>query len=174
MTDAAADKTANTTDSDNTATTSVDLAADRARLLALIKEQAVVHGRVTLSSGREADYYVDLRRATLHHEAGPLIGQLLDTSLHIGPLALLYGVTMWLTTSMNPPAADPVQQKIFAFMPVIFTFMLGSFPAGLVIYWAWNNLLSILQQYIIMHRFGAENPIDSFIARVKSPKTKAA
>jgi orotate phosphoribosyltransferase len=48
----------------------------RARLAALVAALAVVHGRVTLSSGREADYYVDLRRATLHHEAGPLIGRL--------------------------------------------------------------------------------------------------
>jgi orotate phosphoribosyltransferase len=48
----------------------------RARLAALVAELAVVHGRVTLSSGREADYYVDLRRATLQHEAGPLIGRL--------------------------------------------------------------------------------------------------
>jgi orotate phosphoribosyltransferase len=52
-------------------------AADKARLIELIKELAVVHGRVTLSSGIEADYYVDLRRATLHHEAGPLIGRVM-------------------------------------------------------------------------------------------------
>lgn len=49
----------------------------RARLLELIKELAVVHGKVTLSSGREADYYVDLRRVTLHHEAAPLVGQVM-------------------------------------------------------------------------------------------------
>lgn len=49
----------------------------RTRLAELVAELAVVHGRVTLSSGREADYYVDLRRATLHHEASPLIGRLL-------------------------------------------------------------------------------------------------
>lgn len=49
----------------------------RARLAALVADLAVVHGRVTLSSGREADYYVDLRRATLHHEASPLVGRLL-------------------------------------------------------------------------------------------------
>lgn len=50
---------------------------DKARLAQLVKELAVVHGKVTLSSGKEADYYVDLRRATLHHEAAPLIGKLL-------------------------------------------------------------------------------------------------
>ena len=52
-------------------------AAAKARLAELVNQLAVVHGKVTLSSGREADYYVDLRRATLHHEAGPLIGILL-------------------------------------------------------------------------------------------------
>ena len=55
--------------------TDVNTAA-RTRLAELVKELAVVHGRVTLSSGKEADYYVDLRRATLHHEASPLIGRL--------------------------------------------------------------------------------------------------
>jgi orotate phosphoribosyltransferase len=52
-------------------------AAERARLAALVRELSVVVGRVTLSSGREADYYVDLRRATLHHAAAPLIGRLM-------------------------------------------------------------------------------------------------
>ncbi len=54
-----------------------DLAADRADLLQLIKDIAVVHGRVTLSSGREADFYVDLRRVTLHHRAAPLVGRVM-------------------------------------------------------------------------------------------------
>ncbi|MDD9841640.1 MAG: YidC/Oxa1 family membrane protein insertase, partial [Alphaproteobacteria bacterium] len=56
---------------------------------------------------------------------------------------------------MNPPAPDPIQRKIFMFMPLMFTFLLASFPAGLVIYWAWNNFLSILQQGFIMKRHGA-------------------
>ncbi len=51
--------------------------SDREDLAALVRELAVVHGKVTLSSGKEADYYVDLRRATLHHKAAPLIGSLL-------------------------------------------------------------------------------------------------
>ncbi len=49
---------------------------------------------------------------------------------------------------LNPPPPDPTQAMIFNWMPVIFTFMLGTFPAGLVIYWSWNNFLSILQQYL--------------------------
>ncbi len=54
-----------------------DIAADRARLLEIVKEKAIVHGRVTLSSGREADYYVDLRRITLDGEAAPLVGRVM-------------------------------------------------------------------------------------------------
>jgi YidC/Oxa1 family membrane protein insertase len=61
-----------------------------------------------------------------------------------------------------------VQRQIFAWMPVIFTFIMAVFPAGLLVYWAWNNVLSIAQQYFIMNRFGAENPIDDFIAKLKS------
>ncbi|GAB3519343.1 orotate phosphoribosyltransferase [Arthrobacter monumenti] len=63
-----------------------DVSDARARLLELIKELAVVRGRVTLSSGKEADYYIDLRRITLHHEASKLVGQvmldLLDRAGH--------------------------------------------------------------------------------------------
>ena len=54
----------------------------------------------------------------------------------------------------NPQPADPVQAKIFFFMPIIFTFLLAAFPAGLVIYWTWNNLLSIIQQAVIMKKNG--------------------
>lgn len=54
-----------------------DLSTDRARLAELIRELAVVHGNVTLSSGKQADYYIDLRRVTLHHEAAPLIGRVM-------------------------------------------------------------------------------------------------
>ena len=57
----------------------------------------------------------------------------------IGIWPLIMGVTMWVQMKLNPAPPDPVQQKIFAWMPVFFTFLLASFPAGLVIYWAWNN-----------------------------------
>ncbi|BCH27902.1 membrane protein insertase YidC [Mesorhizobium sp. L-8-3] len=76
--------------------------------------------------------------------------------LHIGVWPLIMGVTMFLQMRMNPTPPDPTQAMIFNWMPVIFTFMLASFPAGLVIYWAWNNSLSILQQGVIMKRQGAK------------------
>ncbi|MSP94575.1 MAG: membrane protein insertase YidC [Alphaproteobacteria bacterium] len=78
--------------------------------------------------------------------------------LMLGVFPILMGVTMWIQTNLNPPPADPVQQRLFAFMPLIFTFMLASFPVGLVVYWTWNNLLSIIQQIVIMRRTGT--PVD--------------
>jgi YidC/Oxa1 family membrane protein insertase len=95
----------------------------------------------------------------------PVIGSLLGTSLHLGVLPVLYGVTMWLTTAMSPPAGDPVQQKIFQFMPLIFTFIMAPFAIGLLIYWTWSNVLTILQQYVIMRRFKVDNPIDRILRR---------
>jgi YidC/Oxa1 family membrane protein insertase len=69
--------------------------------------------------------------------------------LSIGVWPLVMGVTMFLQQKMNPPPPDPVQAKIFMFLPIMFTFMLAQFAAGLVIYWAWNNLLSIGQQWLL-------------------------
>ena len=70
--------------------------------------------------------------------------------LHMPAWALIMGLTMWVQQRLNPQPPDPIQAKIFAWMPVIFTFMLASFPAGLIVYWAWNNTLSVCQQYYIM------------------------
>ncbi|MCB5173985.1 MULTISPECIES: membrane protein insertase YidC [Microvirga] len=80
----------------------------------------------------------------------------LGSFLMIGVWPIIMGITMWLQMKMNPEPPDPVQKQVFAWMPVIFTFMLGSFPAGLVIYWAWNNLLSVTQQAFIMKRNGVK------------------
>ncbi|MGB8818815.1 MAG: membrane protein insertase YidC [Rhizobiaceae bacterium] len=76
--------------------------------------------------------------------------------LAIGVWPLLMGITMFLQMRMNPTPPDPTQAAIFTWMPVIFTFMMATFPAGLIIYWAWNNTLSILQQGYIMKRNGAK------------------
>jgi YidC/Oxa1 family membrane protein insertase len=78
--------------------------------------------------------------------------------LLIGVLPIIMGITMWVQMKLNPPPPDPIQAQIFNYMPLIFTVMLASFPAGLVLYWAWNNLLSILQQALIMRKNGV--PID--------------
>jgi YidC/Oxa1 family membrane protein insertase len=91
--------------------------------------------------------------------------------LSIGVWPIIYGATQWVQTKMNPPPPDPVQAKMFAFMPVIFTFMFATFPAGLVIYYAWNNLLSVAQQWFIMKREGVEV---TFLGNLKAKKPKAA
>ncbi|MDO9307030.1 MAG: membrane protein insertase YidC, partial [Mesorhizobium sp.] len=94
--------------------------------------------------------------------------------LMIGVWPLIMGVTMFLQMRMNPTPPDPTQQMIFTWMPVIFTFMLASFPAGLVIYWAWNNSLSILQQGIIMKRQGAKIELwDNLVGLFKKKPTPA-
>jgi YidC/Oxa1 family membrane protein insertase len=74
----------------------------------------------------------------------------------VGIWPIIMGVTMFLQFQMNPAPPDPTQAMIFKWMPLVFTFMLATFPAGLVIYWAWNNTLSLIQQGIIMKRHGAE------------------
>jgi YidC/Oxa1 family membrane protein insertase len=74
--------------------------------------------------------------------------------LHIGVWPILMGLSMWAQMRLNPTPADPIQAKIFQFMPLVFTFLLATFPAGLVIYWTWNNLLSMAQQWVIMRRHG--------------------
>jgi YidC/Oxa1 family membrane protein insertase len=102
-----------------------------------------------------------------------VIGTYLDGPLHIGLWPLIYGFSMWLSQAMNPPQADPTQQRIFQLMPILFTFTLSQFTVGLIIYWCWSNLLSILQQYVIMHRFKVDNPIDTVINRFLKPKTAA-
>jgi YidC/Oxa1 family membrane protein insertase len=75
--------------------------------------------------------------------------------LMIGAWPLVMGVTMFLQQKLNPQPVDPVQARMFMALPIVFTYMLSAFPAGLVIYWTWNNLLSIAQQWAIMHRQGA-------------------
>jgi YidC/Oxa1 family membrane protein insertase len=81
---------------------------------------------------------------------------ILGNWLHIGAWPLIMGLTMFMQMRLNPPPPDPAQQMVFTWMPVIFTFMMANFSAGLVIYWAWNNTLSVLQQSVIMHKHGAK------------------
>jgi len=99
----------------------------------------------------------------------PLVGGLLagDGPLHVGAWPLIYALTLWLSMSLAPPTPgmDPTQQKIMQYMPLIFTFFLAHSAAGLVIYWSWSSVFTIVQQYVLMRRFKVENPIDDFFAR---------
>ena len=70
--------------------------------------------------------------------------------LTIGAWPIIMGLTMFLQQKLNPQPTDPMQARMFMLMPIFLTFLLASFPAGLVIYWAWNNILSMGQQWMIM------------------------
>ncbi|PST27116.1 membrane protein insertase YidC [Mesorhizobium plurifarium] len=94
--------------------------------------------------------------------------------LHLGIWPIIMGITMFLQMRMNPTPPDPTQAMLFTWMPVVFTFMLASFPAGLVIYWAWNNTLSILQQGIIMKRQGVKVELFDNLKSLFSKKPKPA
>jgi YidC/Oxa1 family membrane protein insertase len=94
--------------------------------------------------------------------------------LLLGVWPLIMGVTMFLQMQMNPTPPDPTQAMIFKWMPVVFTFMLASFPAGLVIYWAWNNTLSIIQQGLIMKQQGVKIELWDNLRSLFRRKTKPA
>ena len=76
--------------------------------------------------------------------------------LLIGVWPMLMGITQWVQTKMNPAPADPTTARMMSYMPIVFTAMMAGFPAGLVIYWTWNNLLTVAQQYVVMRRQGVE------------------
>jgi len=85
--------------------------------------------------------------------AAPEPGSILAL-IFIGILPLCLGVSMWLQQKLNPAPTDPTQQMIFAWLPWVFMFMLGSFASGLVVYWIANNVITFVQQYAIMRSQG--------------------
>ena len=98
----------------------------------------------------------------------PFIGGVFGGMLHIGVWALAYAFTTWLSQSMTPTTGmDQTQKTMMQWMPLIMMIFLARLTVGLLIYYTWSNLLTLLQQYVIMRRFGVENPIDNFIARVQ-------
>jgi len=96
----------------------------------------------------------------------------LPAFLTIGPLAILYGISMSLMYTLQPSpgmgASDQaaLQAKIFKWMPWMFMFILAGFPAGLLIYWIWNNILSFAQQYWITRKNGVDTPVDKFFRKI--------
>ncbi len=98
--------------------------------------------------------------------------------LAIGPLALLYGLSMSAMFMLSPPPAGgnemaEMQMKMFRYMPWIFMFILAPFATGLLIYWVWNNVLSFAQQYYITRKFKVDTPVDQFFRKLKG-QDKAA
>ena len=88
-------------------------------------------------------------------------------ALLIGFWPLLMGATMWIQMRLNPAPPDPVQAQMFNWMPVIFTYSMSGFPAGLTIYWAWSNFLSIIQQSYIMTKNGSEVEFLKYLPFIK-------
>ena len=93
---------------------------------------------------------------------------------NIGIWPMIMGVTMFLQQKLNPQPTDPMQARVFQFLPILFTFMLAPFSAGLVIYWAWSNTLSIAQQYTIMRRHGTPIGNKGKAVAVATPAAKPA
>lgn len=103
-------------------------------------------------------------------KAIPLIGIIIG----IGVLPIFYGVTMAALQSLSPPPPDKMQQRIMMALPIVLTFVFGGFAAGLVLYWVWNNVLSLIQQYFIMRRNGVETQLDKLIAWLRTRGSKPA
>ncbi|MCI0599635.1 MAG: membrane protein insertase YidC, partial [Beijerinckiaceae bacterium] len=92
--------------------------------------------------------------------------------LAIGIWPLIMGVTMFIQMKMNPEPADPMQKQVFTWMPIIFTFTLGTFASGLIIYWTWNNILSVIQQAAIMKKAGVKIELwDNLVGMVRKKAT---
>jgi YidC/Oxa1 family membrane protein insertase len=101
----------------------------------------------------------------------PTVLPVIGSFLHLGFWPIIMGITMFAQMKLNPAPPDPTQKMIFDWMPLIFTFMLASFSAGLVIYWAWNNTLSVCQQAFIMNKHGAKIELwDNIVGLFKRKK----
>ncbi len=92
----------------------------------------------------------------------------------LGPLALLYGITMAMMQTLNTPPTDKTQARIMQLMPWFFMFILAPFAAGLLLYWVWNNILTIFQQYYITRKHKVDTPLDAFFRKVFGKKSEAA
>ncbi len=91
----------------------------------------------------------------------------------IGVLPILLGISMWLQQKLNPAPTDPTQAAIFAWMPWIFMFMLGTFASGLVVYWIANNTITFTQQYLIMRHQGVKPDVFGNIMKTFRRRKKA-
>lgn len=102
---------------------------------------------------------------------GPPEGSILAL-IFIGVMPIVLGISMWLQQKLNPPVTDPTQRMIFAWMPWVFMFMLGSFASGLVLYWIANNTITFIQQYTIMRSQGVKPDIFGNITGRTKPDAK--
>lgn len=137
-------------------------------IVALEMRHAPFYGWITDLSAKDPTSFLNLFGLLPFDVASiPLIG----TFLMIGAWPILYGASYWLLSKMQPTATDPMQAQIFAMMPWLFVIIFAGFSSGLVIYYTWSNLLTIVQQYAIAKSAGNSNPIDEFFARLSKKKS---
>lgn len=106
-----------------------------------------------------AFYYVLMESVELRH--APFFGWIMDLSVKdpYFVLPIIYGITMWFMQKLNPQPTDPMQARIMQMLPIVFTIMFLWFPAGMVLYWVTNNILSIAQQYVITKQIENADPV---------------
>ncbi|HTM82772.1 membrane protein insertase YidC [Asticcacaulis sp.] len=143
-------------------------------MLAIEMRHAPFFGWINDLSARDSTTIFNLFGALPYDPATvPMIGTMLNGPLHIGVIAILYGCSMWLSQQMTPmTGVDPMQKKMMSFMPIMLTFFMTQVAVGLIIYWIWSNILTILQQYSIMHRLKVSNPIDTGFQKLNALMNK--
>ncbi|MFI4934178.1 MAG: membrane protein insertase YidC [Caulobacterales bacterium] len=106
----------------------------------------------------------------------PFVGGIASLVLHLGAWPIIYAVTMWFSLLTGPTMTgiDPMQQRMMRWMPWVFMFVLAQSTVGLVIYWSFSSVFTVVQQYVLMRRFKVDNPIDQFLARFSAPKVAKA
>ena len=105
-------------------------------------------------------------------EGVPFVGGIFTLVFHLGAWPILYAATMWMSLLTGPTMTgiDPTQQKLMRWMPWVFMIVLAQSSVGLVIYWSFSSVFTLVQQYVLMRRFKVDNPIDQFFARLTAPR----
>jgi len=108
-------------------------------------------------------------------EAVPFVGGIFTLVFHLGLWPMLYAATMWVSLMTGPTMTgiDPTQQKLMRWMPWVFMIVLAQSSVGLVIYWSFSSVFTLVQQYVLMRRFKVDNPIDQLFARLTANRTPA-
>jgi YidC/Oxa1 family membrane protein insertase len=105
----------------------------------------------------------------------PFVGNIVGLVFHLGAWPMIYAATMWLSLMSGPTMTgiDPNQQRLMRWMPWVFMIVLAQSAVGLVIYWSFSSIFTMVQQYVLMRRFKVENPMDAFFGRLMANRTAA-
>ena len=109
-------------------------------------------------------------------ETVPFVGGIFSLIFHLGAWPIIYAATMWFSLLTGPTMTgiDPTQQRLMRWMPWVFMIVLAQSAVGLVIYWSFSSIFTMVQQYVLMRRFKVENPIDGFLARFAAKREPTA